>query len=81
MKFIITLRAARVNSGLTQIEAAELAGVSSDTIRKYELDSRDIPRWLFLKLSHIYGVPDEYIFFGEESCFTGFYKNQKGVAS
>ena len=32
----ITLKAARVNSGLTQIQAAEKLGISVDTLRKYE---------------------------------------------
>ncbi len=32
----ITLKAARVNAGLTQKEAAELIGVSKDTLSNYE---------------------------------------------
>ena len=32
----ITLKAARVNKGLTQMEAAELIGISKDTLSNYE---------------------------------------------
>ena len=32
----MTLKAARVNKGLTQAQAADKLGVSIDTIRKYE---------------------------------------------
>jgi putative transcriptional regulator len=35
-KMAITLKAARVNAGLTQKEAAELIGVSKDTLSNYE---------------------------------------------
>lgn len=32
----ITLKAARVNKGLNQEEAAKILGISADTLRKYE---------------------------------------------
>ena len=32
----ITLKAARVNKNLTQIEAAKMLGISVDTLRQYE---------------------------------------------
>ena len=32
----ITLKAARVNKGLNQEEAAKMLGISADTLRKYE---------------------------------------------
>lgn len=32
----MTLKAARVNAGLTQIQFAEKLGVSEDTVRRYE---------------------------------------------
>lgn len=60
----ITLRAARVNVGLTQVQAAELAGVHYQKLQKYEIDSDDIPRSLAKKLSEIYGYPIDNIFFG-----------------
>ena len=32
----ITLKAARINSGLTQAQAAEKLGISTNTLQKYE---------------------------------------------
>jgi len=75
-KFYITLRAARVNVGLSQKDVAELLGVHSDTISKYELDSSNIPRALSKQLVSIYQVPEERIFFGLESSFTGRFKRR-----
>jgi Predicted transcriptional regulators len=60
----ITLKAARVNVGLTQIQAAKLAGIHFQKLQKYEVDSDSIPRSLAKKLSNIYGYPIDNIFFG-----------------
>lgn len=60
----ITLKAARVNVGLTQIQAAKIAGIHHQKLQKYEVDSDDIPRSLARKLSEIYGYPIDNIFFG-----------------
>jgi DNA-binding XRE family transcriptional regulator len=62
----ITLKAARVNVGLTQIQAAKLAGVHHQKLQKYEVDSDDIPRSLAKKLANIYGYPIDNIFFGTD---------------
>lgn len=52
----ITLRAARVNKNLSQIEAAKLIGVSTSTIANYEMGRRfpDIP--VIKKIEEVYGV-------------------------
>jgi transcriptional regulator with XRE-family HTH domain len=68
---IITLRAARVNRGLTLNDVAEETGKSVDTISKYEKDSTDIPRSLLIALLNLYGMRADNIFFGRESDFTG----------
>lgn len=65
----ITLRAARVNAGLTLIEAAKLFGINKDTLSKYERDSSNVPRKFFIKIEEVYGVPVDNIFFGRESEF------------
>jgi transcriptional regulator with XRE-family HTH domain len=65
----ITLRAARVNAGLTLVEAAKLFGINKDTLSKYEKDSSNVPRKFFIKIEEIYGVPVDNIFFGVESEF------------
>lgn len=68
--FQITLRAARVNCGLTLKEVAEITGKSPETLGKYEKDSTKLPRDLMEQLVGIYKIPKEHIFFGSESVFT-----------
>lgn len=75
--FKITLRAARVNSGLTTKEVAEYTGRCFDTINKYEIDSTHIPQDLMVSLLSLYKVPFSYIFFGRESEKLGFNRTKK----
>nr|WP_276536935.1 helix-turn-helix transcriptional regulator [Oceanobacillus caeni] len=65
----ITLRAARVNVGLTLVEASKLFGINKDTLLRYEKDSSNVPRKFFIKIEEVYGVPVDNIFFGNESDF------------
>jgi transcriptional regulator with XRE-family HTH domain len=52
----ITLRAARVNKGLTQAEAADALGVNKETISSWE-HSKSFPDILELrKIEVVYGV-------------------------
>ena len=75
--FKITLRAARVNSGLTTKEVAEHTGKCIDTISKYEMDSTNIPQELMITLLTLYEVPFSIIFFGKESEKLGFKRIRK----
>ncbi len=63
----ITLRAARVNLGLTLKEAAKEFGIHHETLAKYELDSTNVPRTFFTQIESVYGIPNDYIFFGKQS--------------
>lgn len=65
----ITLRAARVNAGLKLVDAAKELGINKDTLSKYEKDSTNIPRSIFIKIEQIYKIPVDNIFFGVESEF------------
>ncbi|MDX5476378.1 MAG: helix-turn-helix transcriptional regulator [Bacillaceae bacterium] len=65
----ITLRAARVNCGLTLKEAADLFGINKETLSNYERDSTNVPRTFFIKVEDIYKVPVDNIFFGKQSDF------------
>ena len=52
----MTLKAARVNSGLTQVDAAKLLGISVDTLRSWE-KSKTFPDVQNLKnIEELYGV-------------------------
>ena len=74
--FQITLRAARVNRGMTLKKASELASKSVDTLMKYERDSTDIPRDLMMRLLALYDLSADVVFFGRESDFIGKYNNK-----
>lgn len=62
----ITLRAARVNAGLTQREAAKKLGINNQTLLKYERDSSRIPFALVEKASKVYGLPITCFFLGKK---------------
>ena len=64
----ITLRSARINKGLTQAEAAKILGVSTDTVRNYELGRSfpDVP--IIKKIERAYGMSyNELIFLPENN--------------
>lgn len=65
----MTLRAARVNSGLTLVTASKELSINKDTLWRYEKDSSDIPRSLLMKIVDLYGINANDIFFGKESEF------------
>lgn len=62
----LSLKAARINAGLTSSKAAEEVSVHPQTLLKYEKDSSDIPVSLLHKLSELYQIPDDNIFLGKE---------------
>ncbi len=65
----MTLRAARVNSGLTLVNSSKRLFINKDTLSRYEKDSTNIPRSLLVKIEVLYGVNTNDIFFGNESEF------------
>ena len=63
----ITLKAARVNAGLSQREAAVRIGVSTATLQNYE-SGKTIPDWLTAqRIESTYSYPAELIVFGPDS--------------
>lgn len=69
----ISLKAARVNSDLTQKEVVKIlresynVEITRQRLADYENDSTNIPIKLAKQLANIYGISDEYIFFGNKS--------------
>ncbi len=59
----ITLRAARVNAGMTQKEVASQLGISNQTLIKWEKTPGVIPGERMAQLASIYGLPVESIIF------------------
>ncbi|MDG4972289.1 helix-turn-helix transcriptional regulator [Lactococcus lactis] len=65
----ITLKAARVNAGLTAKEVGEIVKKHYQTILSYEKDSENIPTGLLIELSEIYHYPMDFIFLGKNIRF------------
>lgn len=62
----ITLRAARMNIGLTRKEASKFFNIHHITLANYENDSSNIPRSFFVNIERVYGINTEHIYFGKE---------------
>ena len=60
----ISLKAARVNARLTLIEAARLLGIGKDRLIKWEKHSRLEPPVWQQKISAVYKMPLDMIYFG-----------------
>lgn len=57
----ISLRAARVNAGLTQEEVAKQMHKTKQTVVNWEAGTADIKYYDLLQLSQLYSMPLEYI--------------------
>jgi transcriptional regulator with XRE-family HTH domain len=77
MQIQMTLRAARVNLGLTLKQAAKEFDINHDKLASYEMDSTNVPRSFFIKIESVYGVPVNHIFFGKQEDFFYGMKNRK----
>ena len=57
----ISIKAARVNAGLTQEKAARQLGISPDTLARYEKESGKLSLEMFRKLADLYKIPVNYL--------------------
>jgi DNA-binding XRE family transcriptional regulator len=60
-EFRITLKAARVNAGMTQAEAARAVGVKRETILHYETGRTKPKAAIIEKLCKVYGMPTKCV--------------------
>ena len=63
----LTLKAARVNAGMSQIEAAHQLGITDQTLRDYEKGKRFPTVPMIKKIEDLYGVPFGDIIFLPDS--------------
>ena len=61
-KYMISLKAARVNAGLSQDDAAKALGVSNATICSWEREKSYPDVMQFERLCNIYSAPTDQIF-------------------
>lgn len=57
----ISIKAARVNAGLTQKEAARQLGITPNTLASYEKDSDKLTIEMLKKLSELYKIPTDFL--------------------
>jgi len=62
----ISLKAARVNAGLTIEQAAKQLNISKSTLCKWEKHPGDLTPNQQYKLEKVYKFPTDYIFFGNK---------------
>lgn len=62
----ITLKAARVNAGLTVVEASKKLGISPTTLIKWERNPGDLTPNQQRLIEKVYKFPTDNIFFGDE---------------
>lgn len=58
----LTVKAARINAGLTQKEAAKALGISYQTLSRYERDSSQIRQAMLDKMYEVYRLDKRQIF-------------------
>lgn len=57
----ISIKAARVNAGLTQKEAARRLGINPDTLASYERKSNKLTLEMLRKLAELYRIPADFL--------------------
>lgn len=61
---MMTLKALRVRSGMTQLDVMKALGISKPTLKKWEDDSSDMPVKYINIFADLYNYPSDKIFFG-----------------
>lgn len=72
-----TIRDLRVRKGLSQSDAAKMMGVTEPTLRRWEKDSSGLTMQQIWKISKMYSIPQDYIFFGSNNDFIKMLDEQK----
>ena len=65
--FKISLAAARVNAGMTQVDASKALGITKQTLINYESGKTSPTVALARRISEVYGVPIDCISFLSKS--------------
>lgn len=75
---MMTLKALRVRSGLTQEQVANMLNLSRSTIMRWEKDANDMPIKYMSQFAKIYNYSLDSIFFGDSIALSD--KLKKGDA-
>ena len=65
-----TIKDLRIRMNMSQSQAAKRLGVSEPTLRKWERDSSTLTYKDMQRISNMYKIPLDYIFFGSNNTFS-----------
>lgn len=68
---MVTLKAARINAGLTQVEVAEKLGLSPTTVCSWENGTNGVKATDFKTLCDLYGCRMDEVILPEKSTISG----------
>lgn len=66
----ITLRAARINAGLTQMQVSKSLGIAPATLSGWEKNSTKLSFLEAIKLAKLYHIQPDNIFFGKKRVYS-----------
>lgn len=75
---MMSLKALRVRSDLTQEQVANMLNLNRNTIIKWEKDASNMPIKYMSQFSEIYNYPLDSIFFGNSIAFSNKLKRERG---
>ena len=67
-----SMRLARIECNKSQKEAADEFGVHYQTLAKWERDNSRMPYVMIAKISDVYGISPDEIFFGNQNEYTRY---------
>ena len=65
-----TIKDLRIRMNMSQSQASRRLGVSEPTLRKWEKDSSTLTYRDMQRISNVYKIPLDYIFFGSNNTFS-----------
>ena len=79
IELLMTMKAARINAGISKKRAAAVAGISKKKLTKYERNNGKIKLDTAANLADLYGVPLGNMFFGSLTYYRSWLKQNGSI--
>ena len=79
IELLMTMKAARINAGISKKRAAAVAGISKKKLTKYERNNGKIKLDTAANLADLYGVPLRNMFFGSLTYYRSCLKQNGSI--
>ena len=79
IELLLTMKAARINAGISKKHAAAVAGSSKKKLTKYERNNGKIKLDTAANLADLYGVPLGNMFFGSLTYYRSWLKQNGSI--